>query len=575
VLSEIRVRQLGLIEDLSLVLGPGMTALTGETGAGKTLVVEAIGLLLGGRADPVLVRPGATEAHVEGRFETGPGDGAGDRAVDAAGEGAHPDPGAETVLARAVPATGRSRSYIDGQMVTLGALGQAGAELVELHGQHLHQSLLLPVAQREALDAFGGCDTAPLRAAADAVANVEGALAGLGGDVRARAREADLLRYQVEELDQAELVDPDEGARLRAEEERLADIAALREATEKAERLLSGESDSPFGNPGAAGLVGEAVREIAGRESLSSLHQRLDSVRVDLVDIARELRREAETMTDEPARLAEVRRRRLLLRELRRKYGATLGEVIAFAVGARDRLAEIESHDQRAVVLEGQRDAALRAKADAETVLRRRREEAAPRLGVAVETQLHRLAMPRARFEVRVDGRAGESVSWWIAANPGEAVLPLAKVASGGELARIMLAVRLVLGSGARSDPVGRKTLLFDEVDAGIGGEASLAVGQALAEISRHHQVLVVTHLPQVAAFADEQVAVAKRESHGRSVATARKLDPEDRLVELSRMLSGRPDSVTGRHHASELLEAAGRTKASTRPAAGRSGSTR
>ena len=539
-LTELHVRDLGVIADLGLVLGPGMTALTGETGAGKTLLVDAIDLLLGGRSDPLLARPGAAEAAVEGRFHE-EGD---DR---------------ELILARAVPASGRTRAYVDGRMATVAELAAAGDRLVDLHGQHDHQSLLRPQAQRAGLDAFGAVDHGPRQAARAGVAAIVEALDALGGDERARARELDLLGFQVDELERAGLADPDEEEQLAAEEDRLAGATAHREAAAAAAEALSGDG-------GVVDGLGVATGALAGRDPPAGAHplagplERLRALSAEAADLAGELRAAAETLEDDPERLAEVRARRALLRDLRRKYGETLVEVRAFAVQARQRLDELAGSAQRAEALQRDLVVAEGALAGAEAEVGRARRAAAPRLAAAIEGQLRRLAMPRARFEVRVgEDTAGDEVTWLLGANQGEPVLPLTKVASGGELARTMLAVRLVLGGLAGGEEeAGARTLVFDEVDAGIGGEAAVAVGRALAELTRHHQVLVVTHLPQVAAFAHHQIAVRKHEQDGRTVATVQPLDREARVVELARMLSGRPRSATARQHAEELLAAAG-----------------
>ena len=528
-LAELHVRDLGVIADLQLVLEPGMTALTGETGAGKTLVVEAIELLMGGRADAVLVRPGAEEARVEGRF--------------VAGE-------SETVLARAVPGNGRSRAYIDGRLATATELAELGKGLVDLHGQHAHQSLLSPRAQRTALDRFAGVDLAPLNRARDRIKAVDDALTALGGDARARARELDLLRFQLAELEAARLDDPDEDAALEAEEDLLADAAAHRDAAGAAHELLSGEGQ-------AADRLGEATAALAGRAPFAAPEERLRAMAAELADVAAEVRTTGEGIADDPERLEAVRARRRLLRELCRKYGETLAEVVAYREEAADRLAELESHEQRALELEGQRDTARAEVARAAAEVGTARRRAAPALAAAVAEILRQLAMPRAELAVEVGDDPGDDVSFRLSANPGEPPLPLAKVASGGELARTMLALRLALlssGGTGHDDP---SALVFDEVDAGIGGEAALSVGRALAALGHDHQVLVVTHLPQVAAFADAQVAVTKSERGGRTLAAARVLDDGDRVVELSRMLAGRPDSDAARGHAEELLASA------------------
>jgi DNA repair protein RecN (Recombination protein N) len=524
-LAELHVRDLGVIADLQLVLEPGMTALTGETGAGKTLVVEAIELLMGGRADAVLVRPGAEEARVEGRFLTPDGDG-------------------ETVLARAIPRTGRSRAYVDGRLATATELAELGKGLVDLHGQHAHQSLLSPRAQRTALDRFAGVDLAPLNRARDRIKAVDDALTALGGDARARARELDLLRFQLAELEAARLDDPDEDAALEAEEDALADAAAHREAASAAYAALLEDG-------GAVDALGQAIEAVAGRRPFADAEARLRTMQAELAEAASDLRQAGDAILDEPERLDQVRARRRLLHDLCRKYGEQLSEVMAFETETRARLAELETHSVRVEALEAERHDAAQAVDRAAGVIAAARRAAAPELAGKVQDHLRDLAMPGARLEVTVNGAGpADDVEFLLAANRGSAPLPLAKVASGGELARAMLAARLVL---TEAPP----TLVFDEVDAGVGGEAALAVGRALAELAADHQVLVVTHLPQVAAFADHQVVVSKDDRSGTTVASARTATGADRVVELSRMLSGQPGSETARGHAEELLATA------------------
>jgi DNA repair protein RecN (Recombination protein N) len=534
-LVELAVRDLGVIEDLRLVLGPGMTALTGETGAGKTLVVDAIELLVGGKADPMLVRAGASEAWVEGRF-TGPG-----LAEDGDGEA---DDDGEVVLARAIPAQGRSRAYVNGRLATIGNLTEWGERLVDLHGQHAHQSLLGAAVQRDALDRFAGIDLGPLRAARAEIRSIDEALAELGGDERARSREIDLLRFQVDELTNASLESPDEDERLDRDESLLADAVAHREAAGVAVAALVEDG-------GATDLLGQALAATAGRAPFLDLDARLRTVAAEVTDVAAELRRVGEGIDEDPDRLEALRDRRQLLHDLRRKYGETLADVLAFAAEAGDRLAVLERHDERAAELDRQRGDAVAVEAKVATKVAAARRKAAPALAAAVQEHLTALAMERARVEVAVDGPdPADGVAILLAANPGSPPLPLSKVASGGELARAMLALRLVLTAGP-------PCLVFDEVDAGIGGTAALAVGRSLAALAGTQQVLVVTHLPQVAAFADAHVCVTKESDDATTVARATALDGADRVVELTRMLSGQPDSQTGREHAEELLATA------------------
>ncbi len=523
-LVELRVRELGVIDDLLLQLGPGLTALTGETGAGKTLLVEALELLVGGRADPALVRTGSDEASVEARFLTGEG---------------------ELVLRRVVPADGRSRAYVNGAMATAAMLGEVTADLVDLHGQHAHQSLLHQAAQRAALDRFAGADTEAVERASDALRALERRLGELGGDERALARELDLLCFQLGELDAARLDSPDEDGELAREEAILAAAGDLRRGMEAASGAIAGED-------GARDLVARAQATLVhGHEAVQDLAGRMAALEAELDDLARELRVRSEGFQDDPERLTAVQERRRLLAELRRKYGPELADVIAFRKETRSRLDDLEAGESRRAEIARERDDAARRLAAAEHALGEARRQAAPKLGKRIQAHLRDLALPRAAFRVRVpeEGR-GDEVDFLFGANPGERSLPLAKVASGGELARAMLATRLVLAEAP-------DTLVFDEVDAGVGGEAALSVGRSLARLAERHQVLVVTHLAQVAAFATSQIAVTKRESANRTHTAAAEVTGDSRLAELSRMLSGQPASEVGRLHARELLEAA------------------
>ncbi|MFK7918529.1 MAG: DNA repair protein RecN [Ilumatobacter sp.] len=530
-LSELHIENLGVIEHLDLVLGNGLTALTGETGAGKTMLVEAIELLVGGRADATIVRHGAEEARVEGRFV----------ATD----------GTERILSRVVPANGRSRAYVDGRPSTVATLGDIAGQMVDLHGQHAHQSLLSVATQRAALDRYGAVDLSPLRAARARLTEIDAALAALGGDERLRAREIDLLRFQVEELDAAGIHDPGEDEALDAEESVLADAAAHRDGGATAHELLAGDD-------GARSTVGAALAAIEGRRPFQEISGRLHEVLAELDDLIALTRDLTDGIDESPQRLDAVRERRQLLADLRRKYGDDLDAVMAYHADTEDRLRELESYDQRAGELDEQRTQALQQERVAATQVGAARRQAAGPLAAAVESGLHQLAMPHASVAVEVGEHAedhpGDRVQFLLAANPGAPLLALNRVASGGELARSMLALRLVLSAAEgrdASDVMG--TLVFDEVDAGIGGTAAQAVGDALAGLGRHHQVLVVTHLAQVAAAADTQISVTKSVHDGATFAAARRLGDEERVDELARMLSG-STSKSARDHARELL---------------------
>ncbi len=527
-LAELHIEDLGLIERLDLVLGRGLTALTGETGAGKTMLLEAIELLVGGRADPIVVRAGAREARVEGRFVDGD---------------------EEWIVVRVVPVNGRSRAYIDGRLATVANLAELGARSVDLHGQHTHQSLLATPVQRAALDRFGGIDLGPLLEARAELQEIEAALAALGGDARARTREIELLRFQLAEIGGAALDDPAEDERLDAEESLLADAVAHREAAQAALGALGDEG-------GAAEAVRTALGALTSRSPFSDLGERLQGLAYELDDLIAELRRAEERIEEDPQRLGAIRERRQLLRELRRKYGETLTDVRAFASEAADRLGELEGHEQRAVAFDERREVVRATITSAAAAVGAARRAAAPRLAQLVTARLSVLAMPSATVVVDVGpADPGDAVEMLLAANPGTPPLALARVASGGELARTMLALRLVLSEAP-------DTLVFDEVDAGIGGGAALAVADALAELGRRHQVLMVTHLAQVAAAADTQIVVAKADRDGQTSVTVRLVEGDERVEEIARMLSGKRDSETARRHAAELLSgrAAGAT---------------
>ena len=527
VLTELHIENLGVIERAALVLDGGVTALSGETGAGKTMLIEAIGLLVGGRADATVVRAGSREARIDGRFEIER-----DGEVD------------EVVLSRVVVAEGRSRAYVNGRPATVSSLADITREIIDLHGQHAHQSLLSVATQRSALDQFGRIDLEPLRAARARLTEVDAELATLGGDERARAREIDLLRFQVDELDAAGIDDPDEDVALAREEATLADAVAHREAGEAALQALRGDDD--------ADPIAAALGAIDGRAPFDAASDRLRGLAAELDDAVADLRAVTEDIEERPDRLAEIRERRQLLVDLQRKYGHDLAEVMAFHAEAEDRLRELENYDRRAAELDRERAEAVLAEREAATVVGDLRRQAAPRLADAVEQRLRELAMPNATVAVEVDADGpGDQVRFLLSANPGSALLPLNRVASGGELARAMLALRLVLaGAGDRSTVA---TLVFDEVDAGIGGSAAVAVGRALADLGAHHQVLIVTHLPQVAAQATRQLVVSKQVHDGATFTSVDEVDGDGRVSEIARMLAG-AETPAALEHARDLL---------------------
>lgn len=534
-LVELAVQDLGIIERLSLVFDSGMTALTGETGAGKTMIVSAIDLLLGGRADPGLVRTGATEAVVQGRFE-------------------HHD-GEELVLERIVPADGRSRAYVDGRMITASGLAELAGSFIDLHGQHAHQLLLGTASQRQALDRFGTIDLAPLDAVRRRRDELESTLAGMGGDSGSREREADLLRFQLDELDRAAIDDPDEDGRLDEEEDVLGAATELRAAAARSAAHLLDDG-------GVLDGLASVLADLDDHSPFEAASTRMRDLHAELADLASEVRSTGETIVDDPERLEAIRERRQLLVELRRKYGTaplgdertgtgTLRDVIAYRDSVHQRLTALEQHDQRAAELESAlRDVRAEERVIAAEIGAARRRTAAP-LAAAITGQLASLAMPDAEVTISIgDHDPGDDVTFLLAANPGIEPAPLARIASGGELARTMLALRLVL----KTEP---SITVFDEVDAGIGGTAARTVGRALARLSSRHQVLVVTHLPQVAAAADQQIHIHKSSDGETTRMRAVHLDEETRITELARMLAGDPDNDQVRLAARELLDGA------------------
>ncbi|MGW0735810.1 DNA repair protein RecN [Streptomyces sp. NPDC002851] len=575
VLEEMRIRSLGVIDDAVVELSPGFTAVTGETGAGKTMVVTSLGLLLGGRADPALVRIGAKSAVVEGRVTVPPDAAAVVRAEEA---GAELDDGA-LLISRTVSAEGRSRAHLGGRSVPVGLLGELADDLVAVHGQTDQQGLLKPARQRGALDRYAGDAVAvPLAkytAAYRRLRAVATELDELTTRARERAQEADLLRFG---LDEIAAVEPRAGedAELAAEAERLGHAEALASAASAAHGALAGNPEDPEAVD-AGTLVGAAQRALdavrAHDPALAGLAERLGEVGILLSDVAGELAGYADNLDADPLRLAAVEERRADLTALTRKYGEDINAVLAWAEQSAARLTELDGDDDRITELTTERDALSAELAGLAQALTDARTEAAERFAAAVTAELASLAMPHARVSidirqtevaedadgVEVGGRrvaytasGVDEVELLLAPHPGAPPRPIAKGASGGELSRVMLAVEVVF---AGSDPV--PTYLFDEVDAGVGGKAAVEVGRRLARLARSAQVVVVTHLPQVAAFADRQLLVEKTNDGSVTRSGVQVLEGEDRVRELSRMLAGQEDSETARAHAEELLAAA------------------
>ena len=533
-LVELSIENLGIIENVRVSFDKGFTAFTGETGAGKTMLVEAINLVVGRRADVSVIRDGAEEARVEARFVTSTTSG-----------------DVETLLCRVLHREGRSRAYINDRMATVASLAEIGDELVDIHGQHAHQRLLSLATQRNSLDQFGNVNTAELRQAREAVTHIDANLAALGGDEKSRVREIDLLQFQCEEIESSRIANPNEDLQLSQEEDKLTDVVRHQESLQKIVSLLSDDG-------AIVDLLGEAVSAIAPVTSLPALSERLRSLLAEAKDVSHTVRDAADGSEHDPARLEEIRLRRQSLRDLMRKYGDTLSDVMAFGAEARERLNELLGYAERVNELEKGKAGALRQLSICQKEVGNARRAVAPKLATAVQKRLRQLALPNAAVQVAVgdidSDPAGESVVFMLAANPGSAPQPIAKVVSGGELARVMLALRLVL----TGDPA---TMVFDEVDAGIGGEAAVAVATALRELGNDHQVIAVTHLAQVAASAHGQVAVSKSVKGGKTFGAATRVAESERASEIARMLSGGVADESAKAHARDLLDKLGGQK--------------
>lgn len=549
-LRELRVRNYAVIDDLRLELGPGLNVLTGETGAGKSIVVGALSLLLGERASTEDVRAGEERAVVEAAF-------------DVAAEPAVPERCREAgieveedwlILRRAVEREGRNRAWVNGSPATAGLVWELGSGLVELHGQHEHQTLLRRESQRRLLDAFAGAT-----GAARGVAEAHAALRETRGEIErirrraAEARErADYLRYKASEIEAARL-EPGEEERLEAEARRL-------EHSEDLLRLSGGLHEAVYDGPGSIverlGELGRSVRELVEIDpDAGEFREMYEAARAELEELGRRLGSYREDVDHDPARLGRIRERLDELHDLKRKYGETIEEVLESGREARRELEAAEGSERRVGELE-ERAAELEAARDERAgELGRLRREAAGRLEEDVEPLLESLGMEGARFEVALDPlpepgpQGAESVEFRASLNPGFEPGPLRRIASGGELSRVMLALKSVL---ARVDEV--PSLVFDEIDAGVGGEVAHRVAERLREVGERHQVFVITHLPQIAARARTHWRVEKEVPGGRAATRVTRLAGEERVREVARMLGGDPGSQASLRHARELL---------------------
>ena len=579
-LEEIRITGLGVIEDATLELVDGFTVVTGETGAGKTMVVAGLGLLFGGRADAGRVRRGAGRALVEGRLRFAPDDPAQKLILDRVAEaGAAPDEDGTLLLARSVAAEGRSRAHVGGRTVPVGLLGELAEQMLAVHGQSDQLRLLSAGEQRSALDRYAGGEVTKLREVCQeryqAWRAVLAELTDRTTRARERGQEADALKFGLAEI---EAVDPQPGEdeALRAESKRLEHAEELRIAAYTAHQALAGDPtmDESADVSALLGVVRRALSAVAAHDAtLAEAGRRADELAALCGELGTELASYTESLDADPARLAAAHDRRSQLATLTRKYADSIDGVLAWAQGAARKLDELDTSEEALTALRERRDELAGELANAAGALSAARSAAAERFGSQVTAELTGLAMPHARVlavvsqrEVTGDGPAVtiggrrlavgpegvDDVELRLASHPGAPELALHRGASGGELSRVMLAIEVVF-AGAGGPP----TMVFDEVDAGVGGRAAVEIGKRLARLARTHQVLVVTHLPQVAAFADHHVVVVKDSDGSVTTSGLRSLSEAERPRELARMLAGLDESDLGIAHAEELLAVA------------------
>jgi DNA repair protein RecN (Recombination protein N) len=560
VLLELRIENLLLIERAELRPGPGLNAITGETGAGKTVLAHALDLLLGGRPRPGIVRPGAGEAYVEGVFEV-PAGLLDDPALAELRERIDADDGDEIVLARRVGAEGRTRALVQGRSASAADLRELGGRLLSFFGQHEHRRLTVASAQLGLLDAFCGSAVLGLRtrlaAAHASVREAEAELDGLRDRAGTRDRDLDLLTFEIGEIDEL-LPSEDEERELLAERGRLQRLDGLLAAAGGGAEALAPESTDVNG---VAALLAEAERLSAGVSEvdpeLDALAARLSTLRIESEDLAGELRRYADCLEGEPGRLDQVEEQLALYDRLKRKHGGSVAAVLEHARRCRqerERLENAEVATERAVAVLGN---ARRERDGLAAKLSAARAKAAPSLADAVRGELEVLAMDGASFSVELEPReeigpsGAERAEFLLGPNPGVPPAPIREAASGGELSRVMLALMTVAGAGAS------ETLVFDEVDAGVGGQTARAVGDRLRALGDDRQVLCITHLPQVAALAQHHFRIEKEASGELALATVEAIEGDGVVEEICRMLGADTEDAGARKHAQELLAAA------------------
>jgi DNA repair protein RecN (Recombination protein N) len=554
-LSTLHIKNLALVSDLTLQLEAGYNAITGETGAGKSIIIGALDLLLGERADRTLIRAGCESCSVEAVFEVGPGAGAVRRLLDE--NGMEPCAENQLLLKRVFTAGGANRQFVNGSPTTLHGLAAIGRELVDMHGPHEHQSLLYSARQLDILDAFAGLR--PLREKfADLAVRQRGLKAqkaALIVDEQTYAQQLDLLRFQVNEISAAKLLS-DEEERIEQEHKRMENAARVLELSQAALNLLSEQDDSLLRQAGELGRTLQALQRLdGGASALLAAHEQAAGAWTELQTA---LRRHADTVEVDPARLTQLEQRLDLIHSLRRKYGATLADVIAFGTNAEAKLQQLATREADLTRLNGELEELRRETAKVGGELSAQRRKAIPKLAKAAVQQLQDLGFQRCHFGVALRGAETltssgmDEVDFQFAPNAGEPARPLRAIASSGEISRVMLALKTVL---AAEDEI--PLLVFDEIDANVGGETAVAVGQKMSQIARRHQVICITHLPAVAASASSHFVVTKRQEDGRTLSEITLLDQSGRVQELARMLGGQSEAA--RRHAEDLFKSAHR----------------
>ncbi len=550
-LETLHIQNYALIDELEVEFRPGFNVLTGETGAGKSIVVDALNLVLGARASSAVVRDGAPKAKIDALFRIKQPS---RRLANLLDTHDIELDGDELLLSRTVNADGRSRAHAAGALVPVSVLAAIGDELVDLHGQHEHQSLLKPDRQLGLLDAYAGLETAAqtLADTVDRLRTLEHTIEALETDDRERARRLEFLRFEVTEIHAAHL-EPGEEETLKGQRNLVTNAEKIVELASHAYGVLYENAEAS-----AAGCVGTALNdleELAGIDNrFQALVERLDAVRADMDEVAAELRQFTDQVEYDPQELESLNQRITLISELKRKYGKSIDDVLAYRDKAARELEELEQHDQRLEETQAQRNKLLEEALRSAQTLSRKRKTAARRLDKEVAKALQDLGMKGGRFETRFeDGdltRDGiNRVAFMLCANPGEKLRPLHQVASGGEISRVMLAVKTVF---ADSDKI--PTLIFDEIDAGVGGAIAIKVANRLRDLARSHQTISITHIPQIASAADAHFRVTKSSHKGRAKTALAPVEGDARVEELARILDGSVSDVS-LAHARSLLD--------------------